>query len=142
MYRAMHAAVNALVSDDIRLLARIDVREPHCRRRAHRRVCENAPFPKKHRLRKKTRRPPDPLRPLLPYRTAAKASSWRERPGHHLREGAKGLLHVACRSDHYVLGWDKVWEDPPLPDPFTRGSNFEPYLVWPGVSRNPHPGFG
>ena len=64
------------------------------------------------------------------------------RPGHHLREGAKGLLHVASRSDHYVLGWDKVWEDPPLPDPFTRGSNFEPYLVWPGVSRNPHPGFG
>ena len=82
------------------------------------------------------------LRPLLPYRTAAKASSWRERPGHHLREGAKGLLHVACRSDHYVLGWDKVWEDPPLPDPFTRGSNFEPYLVRPGVSRNLHPGFG
>ena len=92
--------------------------------------------------KKKTRRPPDPLRPLLPYRTAAKASSWRERPGHHLREGAKGLLHVASRSYHYVLGWDKVWGDPPLPDPFTRGSNFEPYLVRPGVSRNLHPGFG
>ena len=36
-------------------------------------------------------------------------------------------MDVVSRSDHYVLGWDKVWEDPPLPDPFTRGSNFEPY---------------
>ena len=77
------------------------------------------------RFSKKTRRPPDPLRPLPPYRTAAKATSWRGRPGHHLREGAKGLVHVVSRSYHYVLGWDKVWEDPPLPDPFTRGSNFD-----------------